>query len=51
MIIKLKSKTKNDSEIIEPVTKKSKKVCTSCGKKWPYEYTYCPNDTTFLENE
>lgn len=51
MIIKLKGRSNKDSEIIEPITKKSKKVCTSCGKKWPYDYTYCPHDTTFLEDE
>ncbi len=51
MILKLKGYSKTDTEIVEPITKKSKKICTSCGKKWPYEYTYCPIDTTFLEEE
>lgn len=36
----------SDKQII---TKKSKKQCSSCGKKWKAKYEYCPNDGTYLK--
>jgi len=33
----------------KPITKKSKKSCSSCGKKWKAKHKYCPNDGTYLK--
>lgn len=51
MIIKLKGSLDEEIKVSEPITKKSKKICPSCGKKWDFLFTYCPDDSTFLENE
>jgi hypothetical protein len=51
MIIKLKGTTKDDIEVVEPVTKNSKKLCPYCGKKWDFNFTYCPDDSGYLEIE
>ncbi len=38
-------------QISEVSTVKSKKVCSSCGKKFKSSYNYCPYDGTYLNNE
>lgn len=40
-----------NSQISSVVTTKSKKICTSCGKKYKSSYKYCPYDGTFLNNQ
>lgn len=34
--------------IEEPITVKTKKQCTTCGKFWTGNFEYCPNDGTYL---
>lgn len=38
-----------DAPIAAPVTVKTKKYCTSCGREWAFKYEYCPRDGTFLK--
>lgn len=51
MILKLRGTSKQEKEVVEAVTKTTKKVCTVCGKKWDYNFTYCPDDASYLEEE
>jgi len=47
MIFQLKGLT--ETEIVEePITVKTKKQCTTCGKLWSGKFEYCPNDGTYL---
>lgn len=47
MIFQLKGLT--ETEVVEePITVKTKKQCTTCGKLWSGNYEYCPNDGTYL---
>lgn len=42
----------NDIEqVAEVSTVKSKKICSSCGKKFKSSYNYCPYDGTYLSVE
>ena len=50
IILKLSGTSKQNKEVLEIVTKSTIKICTSCGSKWPYKYTFCPDDGTFLED-
>lgn len=50
MTLKIQGQTP-ERTVLQPITKKTKKTCPSCGKEWAYEYTYCPNDATYLEEK
>ena len=47
MIFQLKGLTETE-KVEEPITVKTKKVCTTCGKLWTGNYEYCPNDGSYL---
>lgn len=36
------------AKLASPVTVKTKKTCSSCGKVWPYTQEYCGKDGTYL---
>lgn len=49
IVLQLKG-VNEDAPIVAPVTVKTKKYCTSCGREWAFKYEYCPKDGTFLKS-
>lgn len=47
MIFQLKGLTETE-RVEAPITVKTKKQCTTCGKFWSGNFEYCPNDGTYL---
>ncbi|MCK5020166.1 MAG: hypothetical protein KAS32_24220 [Candidatus Peribacteraceae bacterium] len=48
IVIQLKGTDGKGEVVSEPVLVKTKKTCSSCGRKWASKYEYCPKDGTFL---
>jgi hypothetical protein len=49
IIIRLKGLAETGKEVEEPITVKTKLVCSTCGTKCKSSYKFCPNCGTFLE--
>jgi len=50
IVLKLKGGTAEHA-VTAPVTVKTKKLCTSCGRKFDSSFEYCPKDGTYLRAE
>ena len=40
-----------EEQVSEVITTKSKKLCSSCGKKFKGNFNFCPFDGTYLQKE